>query len=113
MKLDQQFQTRLSGTGAVTLKQTSTGIRTVVTSIRVVNQTSDFTTFYLYHDADGTTADETTTIAWAEVLAPGASRVFEDKGGYVLSNTSGAIIGKTSVSNSVTMTGQGYTEQNT
>lgn len=79
----------------------------VVTSIIVVNTNAGTLNFRLFHDADGTTYDQTTAIAWDEAITFNALRILTFDGGIAVTE-GGNLACRSSAANDLTFTAYGY-----
>ena len=107
----QLAQSRPSGTSAVSLFKPGYDERIYVDTLVVVNTSGSSAACTVYHDADGTTYDETTTIVPGVTIQPNGYMLIEILAG-IWSNAENIGI-KTSVSNALTFTLYGTTDTET
>ena len=67
-------QARPTGTSAVSLYSPARGIVTEIQTIIVNNQTDASVDFSIFHDDDGTTYSEVTSLYWEQALAADTTR---------------------------------------
>ena len=102
----QLAQSRPSGTSAVSLLSPSANERLLVGSIIVANTTGSPAGYSIYHDEDGSTYDETTTLAFGVSLD--ANSLIELSFSIPMINTSGNLAIQTDTSNALTFTAYGF-----
>ena len=91
-------------TSLVTAYSPGTGIRALIYTIIVANTSGAASDFQLAIDDDGTTYDETTTIAWNVPCNDGAIVQFDFEHGLPMNRTEGNIAVMSAVSNAHTFT---------
>ena len=103
----QLAQNRINSTTATSIYSPRTGVVGIITKIVLCNVSGGATDFYLYHDDDGTTYDESTALAWNVALATDieTSRDYPEGLGVAYG---GNLAFKTDTANSVTITIYGY-----
>lgn len=103
-------QVRPSGIGAVTAYTKPTKILPTVTGIVICNTTSGPVNFSIYICTNGTTYDQTTTIAYSQQV-PANDTVIVDLQ-FTLDTTSGTVGVQTSSANALTFTIIGQLKEN-
>lgn len=106
--LKQIAQTQLGTTDATSLIQAASGQEICIKSVRVANTSAGNVAVTLYHDDDGSTYNDTTTVL-PQTTIP-ALKILTDGGDmtYFLNNTSGNFAAKASVIDALTITLYGF-----
>lgn len=100
-------QLRPANTNPAALYTPRTDIIGVVTCIIIVNTSAGALNFRLFHDADGTTYDQTTTLAWDENINAVTMRILTFDGGIAVPE-GGNLACRSSAANDITFTAYGY-----
>jgi hypothetical protein len=106
--LKQLAQTQLTTTAATSIFQVTAGQEAVIKAVRVCNTSAGNVTIVLYHDNDGTTYDNTTTVLPQTTVA--ANKIVTDGGEmtYMMNNTAGNFAAKAGTANALTITLYGF-----
>jgi len=95
-------QSRADSTNAVSVYSPGASTITVIKEIWLCNQTNASVYYYLYCDDDGTTYDETTTLAWYQLLEAYETRRVPCF--ISMNNTNGNFAYKSSTASAITIT---------
>ena len=106
--LKQIAQMQLTTTSATSVISPSAGQEICIKAVRVANTSAANVTLILYHDDDGITYDDTTTVL-PKITIP-ALKIFTDGGDmtYFLDNSSGNLAAKAGTANALTITLYGF-----
>lgn len=101
--LKQLGQSRPSGTTAASIYSPASGIRAIVKTIFVANNTGSAATFRLFHDEDGTTYDESTALDFDVSVSANSTTLLTDLNIGMI-NSSGNLAVRTGTGNALTFT---------
>lgn len=95
-------QARPANTTAVSIYSPATGVTTIINTIHVANTTGTDATYRLFHDANGTTYDETTALAFDITIKANTVQVHD----YIIgmNDTTGNLAVRTDTNDAVTFT---------
>ena len=105
----QLAQLRPSSTVAVSLYSPPQQRRSEVRKIVIANTSNASQTYRIFHDNDGTTYDQTTSLCWDIPIGVGVTDTFTEE--IWLADESGNLAVKTSTSNALTFTAYGSEEK--
>jgi len=97
----QLAQARENSTNAVSVYSPGSGLTGIITTIHISNTSGAAATFRLFHDDDGTTYDESTSLAWDSPIA--VDEFIQITGHYSV-DESGNFAYQSSVANAITIT---------
>jgi hypothetical protein len=100
IEYSQLAQSRLTNTTATSIYSPSSG-ETVQIFIKIVNTTSSAVAVRVFHDADGTTYDQTTALVWDTSIEPGE---FLEIDKIFMSSSSGNLAYRTATGSALTAT---------
>lgn len=98
----QLAQKRENSSNAVSVYSPAADTETIIKTIVLTNTTTSDVTFRLFMDDDGTTYDESTTLAWDMPLD--ANSVVQFDGDYLMNNSAGNFAYRSFLANAITIT---------
>ena len=105
----QLAQLRPSNTTAASLYSPTAQRRSEARKIVICNTSTNPQTYRIFHDNDGTTYDQTTSLCWDIPIGVGVTDTFTEE--IWLADDSGNLAVKTSTSNALTFTAYGSEEK--